>query len=241
MDASGNEVERTYYVLSPNTVSGHTQSPTVQVSNGGGTSFGTFEEDAVNGGYDNNNVSYWLYINEANDSNFKGKNIKLVNYNPNIVSFKFEVRENAVKIPDGQHLLSSGEGFYYKKTGTNTVNNAVQGAVVTAQPGSNAGVEYDLYYGAPNSLVLNTSENIKKSRTLVVYNADNDGYFVRFDPSWKKADIQVFDMSGKIVLSEKAIDAGRDFKLKLADDIKVSYIVSITSEKGEKVNTKIIK
>jgi len=241
LDASGNEVERTYYVVSPNAISGHTLTPTLQVTNSGNTTFGTFEEDAVNGGYDNNNVSYWLYINEAHDNNFKGKNIKLVSYNPNIVSFKFEVRENAVKLADGQHLLSSGEGFYYKKTGTSTINNAVHNAVVAAQPGSNAGVEYDLYYGAPNTAVLGTDEAIKKSRTLVVYNADSNGYFVRFDPSWKKADIQVYDMSGKLVISEKGVDAGKDFNLDLIENLKVSYLVSVTSEKGEKVNTKIVK
>lgn len=241
LDASGKEVERTYYVVSPNTISGHTLTPTIQVTNSGITTLGTFEEDAINGGYDNNNVSYWLYINEANETNFKGKNIKLVSYNPNIVSFKFEVRENAAMIADGQHLLSSGEGFYYKKTGTTTVNSVTQGAVVAAQPGSNAGVEYDLYYGAPNAATLGTAETAKKSRTLVVYNADNNGYFVRFDPSWKKADVQVYDMSGKLVISAKGVDTGRDFDLDLIENLKVSYLVSITSDKGEKVNTKIVK
>lgn len=240
LDANGKEIERTYYVVSPTTVSGHTNAPTVQVTVGGGYSFGTFEEDAINGGYDLSNVSYWLYINEANEANFKGKNIKLVNYNPNIVSFKFEIRENAATIPTGSHALSSGEGFYYKAEGATTASQALQDQVISVQPGNSNGVEYDLYYGLPTG-TLNTTDVSKKSRTLVVYNADTNGYFVRFDPNWKKADIQVFDMSGKLVLSKKDVNANKDYNLDLAQDVKISYIVTVVSEKGEKVTSKIIK
>ncbi|WP_209390406.1 T9SS type A sorting domain-containing protein [Chryseobacterium sp. RR2-3-20] len=241
LDANGNELERTYYVVSPTTISGHTSNPTVQVAASGGYSFGTFEEDAVNGGYDNNNVSYWLYVNEANENNFKGKNIKLVNYNPNIVSFKFEIRENAAELPTGTHLLSSNEGFYYKKDGTTAINPATQGLIIPTQAGNSNGVEYDLYYGLPTGSLVTAEEETKKVRTLVVYNPDTDGYFVRFDPTWKNADIQVFDMSGKLVLSQKKVDTRRDYNLELSRDIKISYVVTIVSEKGDKVTSKIVK
>ncbi|REC42554.1 T9SS C-terminal target domain-containing protein [Chryseobacterium piscium] len=241
LDANGNELERTYYVVSPTTISGHTANPTVQVAAGGGTSFGTFEENALTGGYDNNNFSYWLYVNEANESNFKGKNIKLVNYNPNIVSFKFEIRENAAEVAAGTHLLSAGEGFYYKKGTDVTVIPAIQGTVVASTAGSTSGVEYDLYYGMPTG-TLGTRDDVKKtSRTLVVYNADTNGYFVRFDPSWKKAKVEIFDMSGKLVSSKNDIDATRDHVLDLANDLNIGYLVTIISEKGEKVTSKIVK
>jgi hypothetical protein len=35
---------------------------------------------------------------------------------------------------------------------------------------------------------------------MVVYNPAISNYIVRFDPSWKKADIEVYDMSGKLYL-----------------------------------------
>ena len=118
---------------------------------------------------------------------------------------------------------------------------AVQGAVVAAVPGTpTEGAFYDLYYGTPNSSVLGTTE-VKSNLTMVVYNGDDDSYFVRFDPNWKKADIQVYDMSGKVVLSKKEVNDSQDFKLSLADNLKVTYVVAVTSDKGEKVNVKIIK
>ncbi|MCY0979215.1 T9SS type A sorting domain-containing protein [Chryseobacterium wangxinyae] len=239
LDANGNEVDRTYYVVSPNTISGHTSNPTIQVT--ASNSFGTYEENAVNGGYDPNYFSYWLYINEANETNFKGKNIKLVNYNPNIVSFKFEIRENAEEIAAGAHLLSSGEGFYYKKGTETSVSPALQGSTVASQAGTNSGIEYDLYYGMPTNVTLGANEIKRSSRTLVVYNPETNGYFVRFDPSWKTATVEVYDLSGKLILSKKEVNASRDYVLDLAKDLKIGYLVTIVSDKGEKVTSKIVK
>lgn len=239
LDANGNEVARTYYIVSPTTISGHSAAVKAQVITSS-SSLGTFEEDPVNGGYDLNNVNYWMYINEANEVNFKGKNIKMVNYDPSIVSFKFEIRENAALVANGTHVLSAGEGFYYKKSTDANVTAAAQGAVITANGNAN-GVEYDLYYGAPNSGTLATSEVNKSAKTMVIYNPDTDGYFVRFDPSWKTAEINVFDMSGKLVLSQKGVNAKGDFDLNLDKKVKVVYVVNAVSEKGERVTSKIVR
>lgn len=235
LDANGNEVARTYYVVYPNGTTGHSTNALTQVTLSSGDILGTFEED-VNGGYDNNYTGqYWLYINEANEFNFKGKNIKLVNYDLNkIKSYKFEIRENAQLVANGTHALSTGIGFYYKAA-NGTLQQAVQGGVTSV---TNA--EYDLYYGEPN-VVLATTETKSPSRTVVIYNPAITNYIVRFDPNWKKADIEVYDMSGKLVISKKAVETTRDFVIELDQQIKNSYVVKIVSDKGDIVNTKILK
>ncbi|WP_415325462.1 T9SS type A sorting domain-containing protein [Chryseobacterium sp. MMS23-Vi53] len=238
LDSNGNEVARTYYVVYPNGTTGHsdTQAKT-QVKSTSSDILGTYEE-ALNGGYDYNYTNqYWLYINEANESNFKGKNIKLVNYDLNkIKSYKFEIRENAELVSAGTHALSSGTGFYYKAP-NGTLQEAKQGSVV---PASNA--EYDLYYGEPSNVVLAVeAPSTTPSRTVVVYNPEITNYIVRFDPKWKKADIEVYDMSGKLVISKKAVNTSTDFVIELDNKIKNSYVVKIVSDKGETVNTKILK
>ncbi|CAA7195686.1 T9SS type A sorting domain-containing protein [Chryseobacterium potabilaquae] len=236
LDTDGKEVGRTYYVVYPNGTTGHSDNAKVQTSADGSNLVGTFEEDPTLGGYDNNYTSsYWLYINEANEENFKGKNIKLVNYSPTIKSYKFEIRENAKLVADGTHQLSSGTGFYYKAP-NGTVQEAKQGDVVSV-----TNSEYDLYYGAPSNVVLDTKTTTKPSRTMVVYNPDITNYIVRFDPNWKKADIEVYDMSGKLVISKKAVNTSTDFVIQLDNAIKNSYVVKIVSDNGETVNTKILK
>lgn len=238
LDANGKEVARTYYVVYPNGTTGHSDTAAkTQVTLTSSDILGTYEE-APSGGYDYNYTNqYWLYINEANESSFKGKNIKLVNYDLNKVkSYKFEIRENAQLVSNGTHALSSGTGFYYKAP-NGTVQEAKQNEVV---PATNA--EYDLYYGNPNDLVLDVKAPAAlPSRTVVVYNPQITNYIVRFDPKWKKADIEVYDMSGKLVISKKAVNTSTDFVIELDNKIKNSYVVKIVSDKGETVNTKILK
>ncbi|PIF43138.1 putative secreted protein (Por secretion system target) [Chryseobacterium sp. 52] len=238
LDVDGNEIARTYYVVSPNFTTGHQTSiaTTVQATSTSENIIGTFEE-ALNGGYDTNYTGqYWLYINEANESNFTGKNVKLVNYKTDKVkSYKFEIREDGELVPAGTHLLSAGIGFYYKAS-NGTVQQAKQGGIAP-----NAVASYDLYYGEPNNVVLGTKDTNTPSRTMVVYNPEITNYIVRFDPNWKKADIEVYDMSGKLVISKKAVDASRDFVIELNGAVKNSYVVKIVSDKGETVNTKILK
>lgn len=240
LDAAGNEVARTYYVVGNMTVSGASPDVKAQIGAFPGQSFGTWEEDRINGGYDNNNVSYWLYLNEANEDDFKGKNIKLVSYNPNIVSFKFEIKENAVLVDDNKHLLSQGEGFYYKKATEADAKPVLQNAIVAAVPGSDQGAEYDLYYGSPKNGTLGANDVAKKSSTIVAYNSELDNYFVIIDSTWKTADIQVFDMSGKLVHTASKVSSKNRYELPLQKNT-AGYIVNIVSEKGEKVSTKILR
>ncbi len=240
LDAAGKELARTYYVVSPNATTGHQANAdtSVQAGNTGSSIIGTFEEHP-NGGYDvNYTSSYWLYINEANENNFLGKNIKLVNYDYGVankaVSYKFEIRENAELVPANTHTLSSGTGFYFK--GPNGVLQEVaQDAVVPI-----SGNEYDLYYGLPNN-VLSTQDIKKPSRTMVVYNPGITNYIIRFDPNWKKADIQVYDMSGKLLIDQKNVATSKDFVIELDSAVKNSYLVKIVADNGETVNAKILK
>ncbi|WP_312392348.1 T9SS type A sorting domain-containing protein [Chryseobacterium sp.] len=242
LDANGNEVGRTYYVVYPNAVTGRSVNAKTQVTARGGTTnpdfLGTYEEALTGGADPNFSNSYWLYINEANETNFRGKNIILEIDPAKVKSYKFEIREDAALINDGQHQLSSGTGFYYQAL-NGSVMEAKQGDIVAATSGD----RYNLYYGMPdrNVLAVETVASTKPSQTVVVYNPDITNYIVRFDPSWKKADIEVYDMSGKLVLSKKAVDASTDFVIELNKAIKASYVVKVVSEKGETVNTKILK
>lgn len=244
LDANGQEVSRVYYVVSPHATTGHQVSTatTIQAATDSSNKIVTYEE-GLNGGEDPNyTAQYQLYINEANESNFLGKNILMYNFDYNtpqqrIVSYKFEIRENAEMLPAGAHQLSSGKGFYYKSS-NGTVQEAKQGVVVPVNSQS-----YNLYYGEPSSVVLATNNNETKSfsKTMVVYNPAVSNYIVRFDPSWKKADIEVYDMSGKLIISKKAVDASKDFVIELNDSVRSSYVVKVVSDKGVIVNTKILK
>ena len=238
LDANGNEIGKTYYVVYADAVTGHPDKETSQVTAFSDNIVGTYEE-AVAGGYDYNQTNkYWLYINEANESSFKGKNIKLVNYSTNIKSYKFEIREDAKLVNEGTHALSSGEGFYLRKSVANSeLVSLKQGDTFAVD-----GTEYDLYYGKPDaSGTLGTTDGATPSRTKIVYIQEADKYIVKFDPNWKKADVYIHDMSGKLIFSEKNVSASSDYLIKLDNGVNNTYIINVVSDLGVKVTSKIIK
>lgn len=239
LDATGFEIGRTYYVVSPTAVNGNAPGITMQTQAETTNVIGTFEEDPINGGYDMNLISnYWLYINEANEITFKGKAIPGALYSQNIKSLKFEIRENEALIPNGNTTLSTGIGFYYKLE-NGTVQSIAQNQTVPVTVGSQ-GLEVNLYYGAPTAALATDDVKTKPSRTMVVYNPTIDNFVVLFDPNWKKADVKVYDMSGKLVLSANKVDTNKDFVIDLMKGNK-GFVVSVTSETGTVVNAKIIR
>ena len=227
LDANGKELDRTYYVVYPNGTTGHTSAQKTQYTASTANLLGTFEE-ATTGGIDPNYSSnYWLYINEANENDFTGKNVSLMNYSSQIKSYKFEIRENAELVSNGTHQLSTGTGFFYKAP-NGSVMQAKQGETI---PVTTNTLPYDLFYGEPKN-VLATQNPVKSSRTMVVYNPEITNYIVRFDPNWKKADIEVYDMSGKLVISKKAVNTSTDFVIELDNSIKNFYNVRILDRKS---------
>lgn len=245
LDASGNEIGRTYYVVTPTAVTGHSDAAYLQVSGDSGNAIGSYEELPGTGGYDNNyTASYWLYINEANEVDFAGKPIPAVVYNTNVKSLKFEIRENAELIADGQKLLSTNKSFYYQLPNGSVTAIAQNQTVPVTVP--TEALEANLYYDAPVALgntdgTLATGETTKPtSRTMVVFNPEIDNYIIRFDPDWKKADVKIYDLSGRLIISESNYNTANDYIINLPKSNKV-YVVNVISDGGKKVNKKIIR
>lgn len=237
LDANGNQIGETYYVVAPQFKTGNipnASTSSVQAMTTPSAIIQTYEE-AANGGIDQNYSStYRLYINEANDVSYLGKRIDLGVFGQNINSLKFEIRDDANLVPNNTHLLSSGTGFYYK-VGNGQAVQIKQGDIIPV-----TATNYGLYYGAPDSTL--DTDDIKKpeSRTLITYNPSISNYIVRFDPTWKSASVEVFDASGKLVISEKSVNAGSDYVIKLDSSMKAVYVVKVVGNDGTIVNSKIL-
>jgi len=239
LDAAGNQIGETYYVVAPQFSTGFFTDPSINsvqaVTSTMNATIQTYEEIATGGIDPNNSSVYRLYINEANETNYQGKRIDLSIFGQNVASLKFEVRDDTVLIPNNTHTLSSGTGFYYA-VGNGQASQVYQGATIPVNSSN-----FGLYYGAPAPQgSLNTSDTMKKSRTLVVYNPEIDHYIVRFDSEWKTASIEVFDASGKLVINEKSVKTNSDYVIKLDASLKALYVVKVVGNDGTIVNTKIL-
>ena len=240
LDADGKELGRTYYVVYANGVSGQPTKLTSQVTASNKNVIGTFEE-AKKGGVDEELIeSYWLYINEANENDFKGKEVPMRIYSSDVKSLAFEILENAEDIADGQERLSSGESFYifdgkkYVLIGNNK-KIAVSSTVA----------DFGLYYGKPAELASSreTIATIQKpSATILAYDESIAAHKILFDPEWKKATVQVFDLSGRLIFSQANVDATKgEFVVNLPSAVRGTYIVTAVSETGKKFSQKVIK
>jgi hypothetical protein len=237
LDENNEEIGRTYYVVSPTAITGHSPDSNYQISASSNNVIGTYEEKP-SGGYDENFTSkYWLYINEANEIDFQGKPIPAVIYDEKVKSLQFELRENAVLSPEGTSTLSSGLPFYYGINGQ--INAITQNEKIQIHSGNE--LEFQLYYGSPATLNTENEENAVHSKTIIAYNPALEKHIVRFAPDWKSADIEVYDMSGRLVIKAKNHNTSNDYVIDLFHADAMYYVKAINPATGEVVSGKIIE
>lgn len=239
LDENKQEIDRTYYVVYGQAETGIPSNVTVQVAASKANAITTFEEN-VEGGIDNSvKDTYRLYINEANENTFYGKRIPVVVYDEfsngqknNAAFIKINVRDNMKFISDNTSTLSSGESFYVNIN--DKVVEAKQGLILPISADIFGKTDaIGLYYGKPlNENTLSTTTISRLSDTEVVLDNSDKMYKIYFDSSWKKASVEVYDMSGKLVYSAKNIDTITPHTLNL-DTVNGVYIVKAISENSE--------
>ncbi|MCW0509110.1 T9SS type A sorting domain-containing protein [Riemerella anatipestifer] len=237
LDADGKELDRTYYVVYNDAQTGQPSSASTQVAASSGNIIGTFEELPTGGVNESLTNTYWLYINEANEVAFKGKEIPMYTFSDKVYSLKVDIKENAKSIDDGVSKLTSNESFYIK-VGDN-LTELKQGATLPVTPTAGAAY-FGLYYGKPANEVLSSVEVQKPSSTAVVFDSGSSTHKILFDQTWIKADVVVYDMSGRIIISQRGVDASNAFEIKLPAG-QGAYLVTAVSEKGVKFSQKIVK
>ena len=238
LDEHGNELGRTYYVVYPEAQTGKPATYSTQVAAGGENIIGTFEEKPSGGIDEELQNSYWLYINEANQSDFKGKEIPLKIYSDKVRALKFEVRENAVEVPDSQEKFRNGQSFYISKG-----NDLVTVGHNKTIPVSASDNSFGLFYGKPSGYNDVSAANVAKpSATVVAFDEATKEYKIFFDPAWNTAKVEVYDLSGRLIYSKDKVDTkAGEFTLSLPSGNRATYVVKAVSETGSVFSQKIIK
>lgn len=239
LDEHGNELGRTYYVVYPEAQTGKPATYSTQVAAGSENIIGTFEEKPAGGIDEELQNSYWLYINEANQSDFKGKEIPLKIYSDKVRALKFEVRENAVEVPDSQEKFRNGQSFYISK-GKDLVTVGHNKTI----PVSASDNSFGLFYGKPSGYndVSSAGNVAKPSATVVAFDEATKEYKIFFDPAWNTAKVEVYDLSGRLIYSKDKVDTkAGEFTLSLPSGNRATYVVKAVSETGSVFSQKIIK
>lgn len=233
LDGSGQEIGRTYYAVYPDAVTGENKTNKTQVTASSSNVIGSFEE-AKTGGIDQNLVNtYWLYINVANDTDFKGKNIGVKLFSDAVKSIRVELKEDGVALPQNNGL-SGTEQFYVGNTPDSGASAVKNGQIIPV-----AGTDLIVSYGA-GSGTLAVNNIAKPSETVVAYDNATSKHFIIFDKTWNKADVTLYDMSGKLISAKKDVSTQSNYALDLPAANGV-YVVTAVSENGVKFVQKIKK
>lgn len=227
-DSDSLEIGRTYYAISPSAITGNYPGNTLLQAYNGDDSIIYTKEENINGGEDAN-IFTKLYINEANEIDFKSKEVPLfINYTTSPYYLAFEVYEKGERMPNG---LSNGNHFYLKDS---------QGQLFKIDDGSSFSLSGNqnlgLYYQKPDATLL--AESVLAAQTFI---AKKDSHWVvRFAKNWNKATVEVYSVSGQLMSSKSNISTSTDYLIPVNYQAKGVFVVKATSEKGEVVIKKIV-
>lgn len=227
-DSAGDELDRTYYAVSPSAVTGFSSLATLQGYSPNKKIF--TKEEKTDGGVDAN-YNDKLYINEANEISFKSKEIPLyIDFADEPYELKFEVYEKGERV-EGE--LSNGNSFYFKNADGQFVKIVDGDSISMNGSQQNLG----LFYEKPANGTLDANNAIK-SQTIIA-KKDNQ-WVVRFAKDWKKASVEVYSAAGQLLNSKSEITTGSDYAIPLNYQAKSIFVVKAISDKGEVVIKKII-
>ena len=227
-DSAGDELDRTYYAVSPSAVTGFSSSATLQGYSPDKKIF--TREEKADGGLDAN-YSDKLYINEANEISFKSKEIPLyIDFADEPYQLKFEVYEKGERVENG---LSNGNSFYFKNADGQFVKIVDGGSISMSGSQQNLG----LFYEKPANGTLDTNNAIKSQTIIAKKDAQ---WVVRFAKDWKNASVEVYSAAGQLLNSKSQISTGSDYTIPLNYQAKSIFVVKAISDKGEVVIKKIV-
>lgn len=223
-DAQNVEIGRTYYAVSPSMVTGFSQDAQSQSIFDESLIF--TKEELAEGGEDVN-ITNKYYINEANETNFKGKKLPMY-VDERVKSLGFEIYEGGKKV----NHLTNGEFFYI----SNEDNVITKIKVEDKLPVSVA--SFGLHYGMPTDGVL-ASKDVHSDRTVVAKKGND--WVARFDKSWKSAKVEIYSATGQLIYINQHVSTSSDYILPLKNQVNTLYLVKLTSDTGEVVIKKIVK
>lgn len=224
LNADGDQIGRTFYAVSPSATTGR-EGASLQAFVGDYPIY--TKEEKEDGGEDTDFASH-LYINEANETSFKGKEIPMfINYS-SPASLRFDVFEAGVKLTENQTLTS---GDFYIKDGNDIIKIKSGDTMVVGSD------YYGLYYEQPEG-TLGTNTALL-GNTIIAKNVSD--WVVRFSKNWKTANIEVYTAAGQLIHSKKNVSTSQDYIIPINSQTNGMFIVRAISDSGEAVTKKIVK
>lgn len=175
-------------------------------------------------------------INEFNSLEYVGKPLGL-GFNNLQTGDTYELRFNLYEGSIFNKVKNLTDGiFYILDKNSNAVSEISADKSYSFVASDNADTRFEIYWKEMKPAgSLNTGDVVKGS--TVVYK-DLGAHKVRFEKSSPKANIEVYDMSGKLVLSDKDVVTANDYVLDLPNS--AVYVIKVIYQSGDVRTLKMI-
>jgi len=177
-------------------------------------------------------------LNQFNSADYIGKPLA-IGFNDLIEgdSYTVNLRLFEQSILNRVDKLTLGKYYLLDKV-KNEVTEITADTQIKFTANANSNKQFELYWNEkPSGSTLGT-DNLEKLNTTYLYNY-NDNKFVRFENKNTSANIEIFDVSGRLLTKKLNVNTNVDFKLDLAKSSGV-YIVVITYKDGKVVSQKTV-
>lgn len=182
-------------------------------------------------------------INAVN-TDFIGKAIPLffnrTEGDMNTYTVKAELFSNSIfnKVGEGNYTDGNSWFFYDSKNDELLAIDANFSYPIEVEDIYGSRVRYELYWNEGPSDRGQMGTNDQLASSTIVYK-DIDNFFVKFNVNWTKAEVKVYDLSGRNIVSYKDVNTKNRLKLDLP--VRGAYVVKVVSSNGEVYTQKIIK
>lgn len=143
------------------------------------------------------------------------------------------------KLKNENENFDDGNTFFIYDNETDQLAEVRNGSVfnILPIPANGQKNRYEVYWNeGPSGKEMGTSDELASA--TIIYK-DNDSHFVKFSDKWSSAEVKVYDLSGRNIMTFDKVDTKNNLEIKLAS--RGVYAVKIKSNTGEVYTQKIIK
>ena len=176
-------------------------------------------------------------FNEFNSVNYIGKPLSL-GFNDLVEGDSYELRFNLYENDIFNNVKNLSDGlFLIKDKLTNTVSEFSTTQSFSFVAGADISNRFDLYWKEVSDITLG-SEDVSTNSKTIIYKYES-GNKIKFEKEAKFADLEFYEMSGKLISSVKDISTANDYEFTLP--VTGMYIVKVEYRNGVVRNLKVIK
>lgn len=155
-------------------------------------------------------------------------------------TFKSDLRLNMNALKKGQTNFDNPNArFYFHDKDLNVIKEIDSNFSYSVTINESTNDRFEIFWKEPGTL---GNEDITTLNSLTTIYKTGNEYKIHFDQNWSKAEVNIFNVLGQLISTEKNINTQNDYLLPIHTTSSSLYVIVVTNSiTGEKITKKIVK